>query len=394
MQSGGLNTHLSVEWRLFARPGAALTLMRMSLEELFETMISDAISAALEEVGEERLSEILENGDAVHDQMPQMIEQSAGDIVKSLKRAAPEMLAERREGLGDYNELIMENWRPAFDLYEMLCRVAFEAGEDFTRTHSADAASDNDLVFYVLIRLHARACRIAEEVLVLMKNGYGQAAQSRWRTLHAVAVVAAFISTHGQEVAERYMLHEQIESARAIDEYRDKVDRLEGYEPPTDEEVEEAHQVRHELIDRFGEAFARDYGWAAEALEGNSATKGKGRLQAIEIDVGLDHLRPHYRMASHSAHANPKGILFTPDQVDRETAVLAGPSILGLADPGHGACLSLTNATGTLLTSRAGVSAAFVLQVMVQLSDEAGEAFIRCHRVVSALAQEGPSFLA
>jgi hypothetical protein len=363
----------------------------MSLEEIFQRMISDAVDAVGVELGEERIAELLEKDpDVLADRLPEVIKESAAAIVESLKAAAPEMLTERHEGLDDYNALIARYWGPAFDLYEMLCRIAFEVGEDFTQTHSEDAASANDLVFYVLIRLHARACRIAEEVLVLMKSGYGQAAQSRWRTLHEVVVVAAFIAKHGWDVAERYILHEHIESALALDEYAEKVDRLEGYDPPTDEDVEEAHRVRDELVDQFGGRFGGHYGWAVEALETNLATTGKHGLSALEIDVGLDHLRPHYRMASHGTHANPKGIFFRPDQVSRNTAVLAGPSALGLADPGHGACLSLTNVTATLLTSRTGVAAAFAIQVMLQLSDEAGEAFLRCQRIAEAAALDGP----
>jgi hypothetical protein len=30
----------------------------------------------------------------------------------------------------------------------------------------------------------------------------------------------------------------------------------------------------------------------------------------IERAAGIDHLRAHYRMASHNVHANPKGVFF------------------------------------------------------------------------------------
>ena len=60
-----------------------------------------------------------------------------------------------------------------------------------------------DYVFEALSRLLARACRIAEEVLVLLKAGYGQGALARWRALHEVAVVADLIAENGEDCAER-----------------------------------------------------------------------------------------------------------------------------------------------------------------------------------------------
>ncbi len=66
--------------------------------------------------------------------------------------------------------------------------------------------------------------------LVLLKNGYGQGALARWRTLHEVTCVARFIARHGEAVAEQYLLHDMVESWRATREYERCAPAL-GYEP-------------------------------------------------------------------------------------------------------------------------------------------------------------------
>ncbi len=74
---------------------------------------------------------------------------------------------------------------------------------------------ENNHVFFVLTRSHARACQIAREILTLIKNGYADGAMARWRALHEISVISSFIAKHGNEVAEKYLLHSNIESNKA-----------------------------------------------------------------------------------------------------------------------------------------------------------------------------------
>lgn len=298
--------------------------------------------------------------------------------MEGLKDGAAAMLEDRAAARAEYEAMIAEIWRDAFALYQMILKISSEIGDEFNSRHGPTAAEANDLPFFVLIRQHARACRIAEEVLVLMRGGFGQAAMTRWRALHEAAVVSAFVKKHGSEVAERYLLHANVESWKAIQEYQRVVGRLRqrGYEPYEDHEVREARETYGALLQRFGRSYGSAYGWANIALKQNPAVARLRGLSALEKDVELDHLRPHYRMASHPAHANPKSILFNPDLSEDLQALLTGPSPVGMADPGHAVCISLTNITGTLLTSKPGISAAVVLSALLQLTDDAGEAFL------------------
>jgi len=268
----------------------------------------------------------------------------------------------------------------------MVC--AREAGEAFSRKHAPEAAEDNDLVFSGLIRLHARACRIAEEVLALMRAGFGQAAMARWRALHEVAVVASFIKEHGQGTAQRYFEHEHVEAWRGMREYQQYAERL-GQQPFREQEAQEAKQRRDALCVRYGTRFGDQYGWANKDLAVADPSFEKRRVQIVDLEkaTSLDHLRPYYRMASHSVHANPKGITFNPDLIG-EPILLAGASNAGLADPGHSTLISLVQVTASLLTSKSGEAAAVILTTLLQLTDEAGDAYLAAHNELLADSSE------
>ena len=103
------------------------------------------------------------------------------------------------------------------------------------------------------------------EVLALLHAGFADGAHARWRSLHEMAVVASLIQQHGQELAERYLLHENIQQYKLACEYQEFFDRLD-VEPPSMENFEKLKVQRDELIARFGKVFKGDYGWASSAI--------------------------------------------------------------------------------------------------------------------------------
>src|SRR5262249_7708806 len=87
---------------------------------------------------------------------------------------------------------------------------------DFNDAHRAEAAEEDDFRFDALTMLHSRACLVASETLELMKGGYPYGAHARCRTLHELAVFAAVIGEHDQELAERFLLHTTVEDASFV----------------------------------------------------------------------------------------------------------------------------------------------------------------------------------
>jgi Family of unknown function (DUF5677) len=300
---------------------------------------------------------------------------NASDLIwKRLRRGAPAMLKDRKRQRRGFETRLARKWGRALDLLEMVREIAVEAGDDFNTEFRPQAATTEDFVFEVLTRLHARACQVASEVITLLRSGHADGAHARWRTLHEIAVVGFFVQNRGNDVAERYILHNAIESYRAALAYQEHCTAI-GHEPLTEEEFARIKANRDALKARFGDSYGEEYGWAAAALGSKSP-----RFSDIERHAGLAHLRPYYKLASHNVHANPRGAFFKLGLLPDQEMLLAGPSDLGLADPGHGTAISLSQITFTLLTTKPNIDRLVICNIVSKLEHEVGDAFIAAHQ--------------
>ena len=291
--------------------------------------------------------------------------------LKTLKGNAPEMLNWRDFEKGQFEANLYYTYRKAFDLLEMFLVISLEAGESINNLERGNAFKNKDFVFEVLTRLQARACQIASEILVLLKSGYADGAHARWRTLHEISVVGLFIGNNDNDLAERYLLYDHIECHKAAKIYQEHYNYL-GYEPLSDEEIRRSEEIRSGLIHKYGEAYEKDYGWASHVLK-----KKKISFKDIEKAIGLDYLRPFYKMACHNIHANPRGIFFKLGLYPETDMLLAGPSNIGLADPGQATALSLMHITLSLLNHQPNLDRLVTCQILIELEKQIGNAFFK-----------------
>ena len=312
------------------------------------------------------------------------IERGSGLMWKKLTRETRMRLrAERREQRG-FETRLAKRWGGAIDRLELMRQLAVEAGSAFNTESRPEAEASRDFVFEVLTRLHARAYQVSSEVITLLRSGHADGAHARWRCLHEIAVVGFFVREHGNDVAERYILHDAIESYRAALSYQRHCKKL-GYEPFTDAEFSQIAAARDALKGRFGDSYTEQYGWAAEALHNKNPN-----FSDIEEKVGLAHLRPYYKLASHNVHANPKGAFFKLGLLPGAQMLLAGPSDLGLADPGHGTAISLAQITFTLLTMKPNIDRLVMCRILERLEREVGEAFLEAHQAIEGRDADSP----
>jgi hypothetical protein len=264
---------------------------------------------------------------------------------------------------------VRAQWAPALELLELFITVCLEAGATFHAEYRDAAMQSSDFVFEVLTRLQARSCQIASEVLALLEAGLADGAHARWRSLHEIGIVSLLISSHGNDLAERYILHGNIESHKAGRLYQAHYASL-GLEPLTTEEIDGLQDEYAQLIERYGDSYKGTYGWAAEAVGKKDPT-----FRDLEATVDFEHLRPFYKLASHNVHANPLGVYFRLGLLGDDQMILAGPSDAGLADPGCGATAFLGLITTTLLTSRTSFDSLVMSQILFRLKDEVILAF-------------------
>jgi Family of unknown function (DUF5677) len=268
-----------------------------------------------------------------------------------------------------FAERLDERWGGGIRLCELVRIVCLEVGIE----HHKEWAPKGGARHHVLSRLHARACQIAGEVLVLMRNGYASGAHARWRALHEITVIGTFIADRDEDLAERYLAYEHVESLAAARDYQRNAEEL-GYERLPDAEIADMKLNVDQLCGKYGAMFKKRYGWAAHVF---------GRVpdyRTVELATELSHYRSYYRMASHPIHAGPKGIAFDIGQVAQGSTMPAGPSNAGLADPGQGLCISLTQITAAFLNLETAAGNAVTIRTLLDLSEKAGDALMLAHR--------------
>lgn len=300
--------------------------------------------------------------------LPDLIKKISKLILSDLRKKANEMLGEHLIERKGFEDRLFYDWKKPFKLLEMFIVISQEVGEDFNNEVNRNTDVTKKIVNDVLIRLQARACQIANEILVLLKSGYADGAHARWRTLHEISVIGSFIQKYGNEAAEKYLLHSHIESYKAAILLQKHYHAL-GEEPLSQAEFDEIKHTRDELLLRFGKPFDNKYGWASSIINLNNPS-----FSDIEEIAQLNHIRPIYKLASNNVHAESKGILFKLGLLSNDL-LLSGPSNVGFADPAYWTAISLGQITILLLTTYSTIDNLVICDMLIKLESEIGAEF-------------------
>jgi hypothetical protein len=182
--------------------------------------------------------------------IPDIVREISPVILCDLQRRARSMLRSRGKRRKSHERGLKKTWGRPIDLLDMLLAVCLEAGDDFNDGRRESDPEDRSYVVDALTRLHARACQIASEILALLRSGHADGAHARWRCLHEIAVVGFFITSFGEDVAERYLLHDAVECYKGAKEYQ-KHSCVLGFEPLTNETLADIAAARNALVSCF-----------------------------------------------------------------------------------------------------------------------------------------------
>jgi len=324
------------------------------------------------------LNNIFENNPAQAEEID--IEQLIADVTPeavelikgTLQKTAQKMLKKHRALARDFEKRNIERWSKAFDLLETHIVICTEAGEEFNSSYRETAVKNNNLVFDIVVRHHARACHIAQEILCLLKSGFADAAHARWRALHEVNATAMFIAKHGQDSAERFYFHDIVDSYDGMLEHKKYEDRLQ--EKAASQNEIESYKIEYDkVISHYGKKFGDHYGWASNIFPDH----GRVGFAAIEKDVGLDHMRPYYKWASQNVHSGSKGLRNRLGLCEaKEDILLVGQSNSGMTDPAHATAISLCQITCTLLVLEPTLDHIILMKIMDDYQKDVGAAFM------------------
>jgi hypothetical protein len=290
-------------------------------------------------------------------------------MANSLREGKRSMLIDHASIRRGFEVRLRDIWGEALDALYALYIVAVEAAEDyFTRTRD-DAIAEDDIVWEALLRIQARACHVASEIQALLRTGHAEGAQARWRTLHELTVVAAFLSEHDAGVARRYLEHEAITGWWDAQQYQRHAARL-HFEPYSDDEMAEMKAAHDRLVAQYGRTYRSEWGWAATVL------KGPVGFATIESAAELSHWRPFYRDANAAVHAGSRRLSQRLGVDDAAQTWLTGMSNAGLDGPGRSTAISLMIVTVTTLVHRRSMDNVVLAKVATTMSRQADEAFI------------------
>ena len=341
--------------------------------------LQEALELALQEIAENCDVDIDHFVDSIPGIIPELVDDIAVDVLSDIKKEAfPTGIERHKAGRLQFEQRLMSFWKKPLDLLDVFITCATEAGSEFNSEFRNQAVLEGDAVFEALTRLHGKACQVSKETFVLLRSGYADGALARWRTLHELTVVACVIDRHGQEVAEKYLLHSAIQRHNSAVEYHKQCEQL-GQKPFSQEEMAGFKEERDSLVERFGKPFETSYGWAVSVTDSN-----RPGMADLEECVGLKHFHPYYNMANGNIHADSHGTYFRLGlSSSGENVILAGPSNEGLADPGHSTAISLCQVTTVLLARKPKLDYAVYSYVLRNLVDEIGDAFIEAHRTIN-----------
>lgn len=311
--------------------------------------------------------------DFCENNLPKIIREAAAPISKTIhKDLHTRWASEHAQQIADSSEFrdrLEERWGKPLDQLRMLLTIAREWCQD--KVSKADKTLH---LKTILIRLLVRACQVTDEVICLLENGFADGAMARWRTLHEIAVVASVLSRLGEDIAERYVAHQAVESMRAMNKYVNCCEHL-GYKPIPAREIKKITDAYNAAIAKYGKGFKSDYGWAASHLN-----KDRPSFSDLEEIAGRAEMRAHYQMANDNVHAGIKSIFVRLGLLDDYTGLLAGRSNAGLIEPGQNTAHTLTQLSVLVCLSEASLDDLVFAHVMKMIRDEIPRSFANADR--------------
>ncbi|NNV55031.1 DUF5677 domain-containing protein [Limnovirga soli] len=297
-------------------------------------------------------------------------------IEKHVKRESKNVLKENKKENRNFKANLKTRWGKAFDLLEIFICYNLDHGQ--TLAYSYRKINIKNVKFEVLLRLHARSCQVAFEVLELLKSGFADGALSRWRTLYEISVLGNFLNNKPEDLSQKYLDYSIVESYQERLEFQKNYKKLgnKTYSKKDNNYVEAQINL---LKEKYGKDFVKAYGWSSEYL-----LPGKRNFAGMEETVEFKHMRPFYKMANNYVHSGAKGFLFKLGTYRQNKVMLAGPSNYGLADPGQNTAYSLLHSTLALHGFEKYLEDAVFMKIAELMIEEIGNEFITTQKQIEA----------
>ena len=262
---------------------------------------------------------------------------------QNMEKRIPSLIKSLKSDRAGFDKRLLKTWGKPLNYFQALLHTSYEAAYYFREKFPSKINDNNKYIAEALLRIHARALKISNEILTLLSNGYPDGANSRWRSLYELAVISFFISQNSTDVAQRYLEHEAIDRLNRAESYMKHHKKLKY--PPIRRDRNKLRNMQQRLCAKYGDYYKNDYGWIPRSLWGSRTGVGFG---FIEESVNLSHLNPFYKLSCSHVHGGSGGF-YSLGLINQDELLLIGSSNYGLADPVQNSAISIHQITVNLL---------------------------------------------
>lgn len=262
-------------------------------------------------------------------------------------------------------------WAIGFQKLRALREISIQAGMNFQQHFLKIEEYQHDVLYGVLMRQHAHACRISGEIIHLLEGGYADGAIARWRTLYEIAITCLTIKKYGRDAASDYVKHGMVKNTEGILEYQKTAEAM-GLPPFSIEEIEAAEKLKEEITN--GD---RSWHWARRHA-------GASKLEKLREIVGLEKWSHNYKLASRNIHSD----YYEMDRMHamsdaKQNLLLVGQSNSGMTAPANFTAIILAQITCVFILAGSDddqceldfTDSLLFMKVIDNYIDEVGDAF-------------------
>lgn len=302
----------------------------------------------------------------VEDLVPKMLKKVAQATYLGYQRNAEEGRVEHNRQVDRFKSRLARSYGAAFRSFGRFQIASINTGQSFLSDLATKGGLRQTAKRIALLRLHHRACCVSVEIESLLQSGLGDGAMARWRTLHELCVIAVFISQNSNDVARRYLRHEQVDRA--------KIERL--FTRLAGEELGQIDEITTSLRATYGKGFTEDCGWASKALKIERV-----KFSDLEKATDFGHARLDYLKANNAVHASSLALHYRPSldllTEPGDPMEWAIGSNLGLSGPAVLCAWSLLNVTIALLNTNPTADNVVLMMILSKARHEVVANFVR-----------------
>ena len=274
------------------------------INELFNNTLKDTIDGWKQDgLSDEDIIAKIKNID-FNDIMMSITDSVAADFADFFREKMYEMELEERTKTQEFLAHQEQLWGKCFAASQTMYTITIDAAENISQyIHENASAEEKDarkFMFLALQHLHGRACQMFLEILTLLRNGFGDCAYARWRSLYELNCIAYFIKAQGEQIAKQY--YEQSQS-----------------------------NVPH-----------RDYAWTMGAINKRGKPITVKSFAAIETYCEMGNgWNEQYKLACLVTHGSPEGTFKRMSIYETRNIIPVGRSNYGIAVPAEHSAISL-----------------------------------------------------